>query len=107
MSRTTRRTRAKKHNKSGSSHFVESWITTWKYDSEGLWYRILLVGKEYDQMYWHFHSDQLKHLGNGVFSRAIAEDNCRIKNKEELDRYYKDEDYEVVTHNPRCLSWDR
>lgn len=57
-------------------------------------------------MYWHFHSDQLKHLGNGAYGRANAERNCRRKNKEELIRYYKDEDYEILPHNPRCLSWD-
>jgi hypothetical protein len=107
MSKTIRRTRAKKHNKSGRSNFVTYWVTNWTYDEEGLWKRIPLEGKEYDQAYWRFHSDRLKHLGNSKGSRHEAERNCRRKNKEELFRYFKDEDYEVMLHEPRCLSWDR
>ena len=110
MSRTIRRTRDKKRNKSGRSNFVDDWTTEYVYDYGYLGPRRLvqLEGKAFQKAYWTFHNDTLKHYGgNHPYARKRYEDKCRMKNKNEIDRYLKDTDYEVITYNPGCLSWER
>lgn len=116
MARTVRRTRDKKRNKSGRSHFERDY-THRKPRSErpngfyawGSYATIKLEGKEFDQAYWLFHRDHDGGYGwgNHKFDRWHYENRCRMKNKEEIIRYYKDEDYEVFAHQPGNLAWER
>lgn len=109
MSRTIRRTRDKKRNKSGRSNFVETWITYRECNifGRGTGRRIPLTGKEYWKGYWKFYGDSIQRWGNPPYSRKHFEDKCRIKNKNELNRYLKDNEYEVMMYKPGCLSWER
>ena len=113
MSRTIRRTRDKKRNKSGRSNFEHYYVTDCIDDRTingwGGLKHYTLTGKEFDKKYWKFHGDTTPGYGWSVikYTRQIFEDSCRMKNKEEIQRFYKDEDYEVFTHNPGCLSWER
>jgi hypothetical protein len=113
MSRTVRRTSYKKQLKSGRSHFVEDYVSD-RIKPEGVdaWAggkRVLLTGKEYEQAYHAFHGDTKRGYGwgNHIISRQISIQSWRIQNKAEIIRFIKDNDYEVMMHNPRCLSWDR
>jgi hypothetical protein len=111
MSRTIRRTRDKRRNKSGCSNFDTSWTFDWVHpehlELHGCWVRVKLEGKAYEKAWWRFHSDWNTTWGNGKGSRVDAEGQCRMKNKLELARYSKDDEYEIQLYEPRCLSWDR
>lgn len=111
MSRTIRRTRDKRRNKSGSSNFETNWTHDWTRPEGTTWHfpwtRVLREGKDFDKAWWRFHSDWNIPWGNGKGLRLDAEGQCRMNNKLELARYLKDNEYEVFTYEPRCLSWDR
>ena len=110
MARTIRRKGDKKRNKSGGSNSIEWYITDWKNDDDGLYQgRVELVGKEFDKGYWKFHRDHHNSYGwsNHTWTRARYEDRCRMKNKEEIIRFMKDEEYEIFAYQPGCLSWER
>jgi hypothetical protein len=111
MSRTIRRTRDKKRNKSGRSHFENSYTYDWLHTGpiNSIWLKVKMEGKAFEKAYWKFHGDRHNSYGfsNSTWSRFDAETSCRMKNKTEIIRYYKNEEYDVFAYNPRCLSWDR
>ena len=118
MSRTIRRTRDKRRNKSGRSHFekdyTEFYVEHWNGPTamHGTWAcfpRVKAKGHAFNKGYWFFHGDNHNAHGfsNYTYSRKAAEDTCRAKNRQEIIKYYKDEEYEILIHNPACLSWDR
>lgn len=122
MSRTIRRTRDKKRNKSGRSHFERDYTFDRECSEEkeffysadlGISWRsrplVKLQGKAFSKAYWKFHSDTSRGYGwgNPQYSRFAFEKHCRMKNKGEIVRYYKDENHEVFAHKPACLSWER
>lgn len=109
MSRTIRRTRDKRRNKSGRSNF-DDWCTHDWVHMEGnsrCWVKVKLEGKAYWKGWWRFHSDRLTGWGNPKGCRVESNRIARAQNKEEIIRYFKDPDYEVLIRKPRCLSWDR
>ena len=116
MSRTIRRTRDKRRNKSGRSHFVKDYV----YDRDetylGLGWQswagmpmVKLTGKEYDKQFWKFHADTKPGYGwgNPNYSRKHFEDRLRMLHKQELLKYLKDDEHEVILDKPFCLSWER
>ena len=92
MSRTIRRIKSKDHH----SYFFSDYI-----DGE-------LDEKSFDVVFWRYHRDSKKYYGwvCGKEFFAEAEATARAKNKQEIVRYMKNEDYEVVNHFPRDVSWD-
>ena len=113
MSRTIRRKGYKKQLKSGRSHFEKDYVTDWvKPEGVEAWgggKRVPLTGKEYDKAYHAFHGDTKRGYGwgNHIVSRQLSIESWRVQNKAEIIRFIKDNDYEVMPHKPRCLSWDR
>ena len=116
MSRTIRRTRDKRRNKSGRSNFAKDYVfdrvenyldLTWQ--SWAGMPLVKLTGKEYDKQFWSFHGDTKPGYGwgNGTYSRKHSEDCLRMLNKQEIIKYLKDSDHEVIPHKPFCLSWER
>lgn len=118
MSRTMRRTSDKKRFNSGRSHFVDDYI----YDYEEKWEgrdgvvdawrgkpSKKLTGKEYGRAYHKFHGDTNPGYGwgNYPYSRYHSHQVARAQNKNQIERYKKDPNHEVVICNVRCLSWDR
>jgi hypothetical protein len=110
MSRTIRRTRGKRRNKSGRSSFENDYTFDrihyghWGYYAPSK--NVKLEGKEFDKAYWKFHGDSNKAQWSYFKSwRVSAEKKCRAKNKEEIVRYYQNVNYEVMLHKPECLSW--
>jgi hypothetical protein len=106
MSRTIRRTRDKRRNDSGRSHFDHHWTHDWvRFGST--WKSVKLEGKEFDKAYWRFHSDRVKRgWSYSKTLRAMFEKTTRAQNRQELVRYYQNSDYEVMTHKTACLSWE-
>ena len=115
MSRTIRRTRDKRRNKSGRSNFVETYIfdrvenymdLTW--ESWAGMPKVKLTGKEYDKQFWRFHRDTHNSYGwsNGTYTRKRFENRLRMLNKQEIQKFWKDPDYEVILFKPFCLSWE-
>lgn len=118
MSRTIRRKRHKNQYQHCVNHEERDWLWVqddiWGY-SLNRWdnYRTLwkapkrqLVGKEYDKAWWKYHKDGRFFQSNYRWHwRNAAESRCRVRNKEELARFWKDPEYEVLTHEPECLSW--
>lgn len=99
MSRTYRR-------KHGESPF---WArTTCGYDSEGIWRRVPLEGDELVKSVAKYHSDSgFGHGGPSKWFKTITHREFKRKSKEEIIRYYKDEEYEVqILNNPRWPYWD-
>lgn len=116
MSRTIRRTGDKKRNKSGGSHFETDYTHTYdesdRYSDVGAWRakpRIKMEGHEYFAQYHKFHGCTCRGYGwgNHTYSRWYAERQCRSVNKREIVRWLADDMYEIFTHNPPCLSYDR
>jgi hypothetical protein len=116
MSRTIRRTGDKKRNKSGRAHFEHDYTHTYgdsNFESGfyawGCKRSVKLEGKEFDKAFWKFHRDNHNSYGwsNHTWDRWHYEQRCRMKNKEEIIRFLKDDEYEVIVYQPGCLSWER
>lgn len=118
MSRTIRRTGDKKRNKSGRSHFVENYITDYPEEWFGVkgkvkgWGGLPTIwkeGREYDKGFHKFHGDTKRGYGwsNHTYTRFRFEQRCRMKNKMEIQKWLNDNEYEVFTYQPGCLSWER
>ena len=107
MSRTIRRIRDKKKNSPQRYYGDITWWThDWIRKEEGHWIKVKKEGKAYGRGYWRFHGDRIKGWSYTKWLRQDAEGQARMKNKTEIARYLKDEDYEVIDHQPRDLSWD-
>lgn len=92
MSRTIRRKKNKQHH----SNFVSSYV-----DGK-------MSDEAFNTAFWRFHRDSKKNYGWVCGKMFFAEEEAitRAKNKQELIRYNKNEDYEVVNHFPRDVSWE-
>lgn len=113
MSRTVRRTKEKKRNKSGSSHFINYYVTD-SFLPEGVTHwgggkKVLLTGKEYSQGYYYFHGDTSRNhcWGNHKVSRVYSHRKWDTTMKEEVLRFMKDPDYEIIVYKLPCIAWDR
>jgi hypothetical protein len=115
MSRTIRRTKARKHYSRFAKDYthkqVEEWLdvkptNTWQ--SNGMPIRPL-EGKEYINRLWHYHSDAGCHeFGfEDAFEKPYQEDegSFRARNKNELRKWLKDHEYEIIEKPPKLL-WD-
>jgi hypothetical protein len=117
MSRTIRRKGDKKHNHSGSSSFLKTYVTNYPDYWEGsggivtAWGglpHLPMTGHEYYEKYYMFHRDTHPGFGWGYYKwlRKNSNKQARSRNKEELARFWKNFDYDIVNHEPRCLSWE-
>lgn len=117
MSRTFRRKNNKPHNHSGSSACERDYTTdrvdTWEgaKGSVSAWGgkpRVLLTGDEYCKEYHRYHADTKSSYGwaYNKYSRDYSHQQARNKNKVEIVKWFKNPEYEVINHEPRCLSWD-
>lgn len=119
MSRTIRRKRHKTQYQHCSNHDVNdviwvqddnwgyslndlfrTWRTSWKQPKRRL------EGKEYRKAWWEFHRDDNYFGSNYRWSwRNAAERRSRGRNKDELEKFWKNPEYEVMPVEPECLSW--
>jgi len=109
MARTFRRKGDKKRNKGGRSHFEKEWTYeyAWEvsYGTYGACPLVPIVGREYWVKYHFFHSDNFRHGSYRKSWRSEAEQICRARNKQQIMRYLRDPNYEVMEIFPECLSW--
>lgn len=118
MSRTIRRKRHKTQYQHCVSHDERDW--TWDQDYEygysvGRWSnykthwkkpKYQLQGKAYKQAWWAFHKDgRIYQTSYKWHWRNVTERKVRGRNKAELVKFWKNPDYEVISHKPECLSW--
>lgn len=97
MSRTYRRKNADK----------PSWVKRrWEYN-DGVWDMKWFEGKELEQRLAYFHSDRYDGFTPSRFWRKVNHHEFRSKAKQELIKYYKNNDHEVqIRDNPRWPWWD-
>lgn len=118
MSRTIRRKRHKTQyqhcysNDEADYLWVQDDIWGYKlgvmFDYRTLWKspKRLLTGKEYKKAWWKFHKDDNFFGSNYCWHwRNAAERRGRVKNREELAKFWKNPEYEVMAYEPECLSW--
>ena len=115
MSRTIRRTKAKKTRSRFEKDYTHKRLDEWldvlcgyQYRSNGVPFRPL-EGKEFEIAYWKYHSD------NGFaefgFENAFERPNCgtnreqRAAYKVELNRWIQNPDHEVIFQRPKEI-WD-
>lgn len=109
MSRTIRRLRDKPNNFSGFSN-REKWYThSWEWvpvDDEHV--RLQWIKKEGDELkraWWKYHNDTIRCASYPKKWRNTEERIYRAKNRQELHKFSKDWDYEVIDQGRPCLSW--
>lgn len=106
MSRTIRRTGKKPNNFSGFNHTEHWYFHHWVYDDEGRLVWKKKEGKDLKKAWWDFHNDTLRGGSYPKAWRRVTIREARVKNKNELAKYFKNPEYEIMDHEPRCLSWD-
>lgn len=108
MARTIRRTKEKRRYKSGSSHLESDYLMGWIRMGTAF-IRAPLEGDERIKMYNLFHGDSHSSYGwsNPKYSRYESHMQLRVRYKDEISKYIKNEDYEIPVIRIRCLSWDR
>jgi len=106
MSRTFRRKSGQRTNR--ATYFAqEDWWTHERVcKDDGSWVKVKLEGKEYWKGYWRYHGDRIKHWTYPKGLRKESHRAARLKNKREIVSFIQNEDYEVMTHKPRDLSYD-
>ena len=108
MSRTIRRNRDNKKSKQYRRYYgdISWWTHDWNRDENGCWVKTKKEGKDFWRGYWRFHGDRIKSWAYPKDLRKSSHREARAKNRVEIIRYYKDDEYEVMEHWPRDLSWD-
>lgn len=109
MSRTIRRTRSKKNY----SHFEKDYTFERDYENHkelSGWCaipKVKLEGREYKKAWHKYHGDTQKNYGwvEGKCYHEIAKVSTRAKNREEIARYLKNDEYDVVNHEEPDVSW--
>lgn len=115
MSRTIRRTKALKHYSRFEKDYTHKPLEEWldvapapNYRSNGMPVRPL-EGDEYFRRWWHYHSDSGCHeFGfEDAYERPFREEEgCfRARNKNEIRKWLKDHDYEII-EKPHKFMWD-
>lgn len=111
MSRTIRRKRAKRHHSSFIHGFINTVPDEWNgvrpmYGTIGAFPSIKMEGREYWKAYHWYHGDK-PHNMNSYWYYIFDESRVRMRNKQELVRWLKDPDYEVMCWDLiDCADWD-
>lgn len=118
MSRTIRRIKEKNSNKSGRSHFLKDYVV----QSAEVWHGSksevtccggtpyqTLTGKEYSKAYHNFHGDSKasKVWSNPHYSKTLSHIKNRMHYKQEISRFVKNNEHDILNKELYCLSYDR